>query len=232
MAVMTSRQRVVAAANHQEPDRVPVDIGGGSSTSISIEGYENLKRHLGVSGRPKTMSRLFRVAQLDECVMERLGSDCWPLRGKSPANWTPPPREPGTTVDIWGVTWKRVFRSDGDYYWEIVHCPLAEAGWRILRLIPGGSTDPGLTAGLAGRKPISFEGTTYAIEASGGCLVLGAGNVPAIYAQLVMDLALNGIRDGSMSGWRSTWRAHSASSAAGPYIQIYRANDLATSKGC
>ncbi len=45
---MTSRERVVAALNHREPDRVPVDIGGGSSTSISVEANERLKRRLGV----------------------------------------------------------------------------------------------------------------------------------------------------------------------------------------
>lgn len=43
MAEMTPRERVWAAVNHQEPDRVPLDIGGGSSTSIVVEGYENLK---------------------------------------------------------------------------------------------------------------------------------------------------------------------------------------------
>ena len=43
MAEMTPRERVWAAVNKQEPDRVPLDIGGGSSTSIVVEGYEDLK---------------------------------------------------------------------------------------------------------------------------------------------------------------------------------------------
>ncbi len=34
MAEMTSRERVQIALNHQEPDRVPLDIGGGASTTI------------------------------------------------------------------------------------------------------------------------------------------------------------------------------------------------------
>ena len=41
---MTSRERVLAAINHREPDRVPLDIGGGGSTSIVVEGYEKLKQ--------------------------------------------------------------------------------------------------------------------------------------------------------------------------------------------
>ena len=46
MAEMTSRERVWAALNHQKPDRVPLDIGGGASTTIVVEGYEKLKQHL------------------------------------------------------------------------------------------------------------------------------------------------------------------------------------------
>lgn len=34
MAGMTSRERVMAALRHEEPDRVPLDIGGGNSTSL------------------------------------------------------------------------------------------------------------------------------------------------------------------------------------------------------
>ena len=45
MAEMTSRERVIAALGHQEPDRVPLDIGGGLSTTLVSEGYENLKKH-------------------------------------------------------------------------------------------------------------------------------------------------------------------------------------------
>ena len=46
MRAMTSRERVVAAVNHEEPDRVPLDIGGGSGTSIVADGHEQLKREI------------------------------------------------------------------------------------------------------------------------------------------------------------------------------------------
>ena len=104
---MTSRERVVAALNHREPDRVPVDIGGGSSTSISVEANARLQQYLGMEGNTAELSKMFRVAALDERVMQRLGSDCRPLRSKSPRRWSAPPSEPGTLIDIWGVTWKQ-----------------------------------------------------------------------------------------------------------------------------
>ena len=44
MTSLTSRQRVLTACRHQEPDRVPIDIGGGTSTTLVVEAYDNLKR--------------------------------------------------------------------------------------------------------------------------------------------------------------------------------------------
>ncbi|MHC4060436.1 MAG: hypothetical protein ACYSUC_06630 [Planctomycetota bacterium] len=38
---MNSRERVVAALNHKEPDRVPLDIGGTIVSSITGKAYEN-----------------------------------------------------------------------------------------------------------------------------------------------------------------------------------------------
>lgn len=47
---MNSRERVLASINHQSPDRVPIDIGATPSSGISVIAYNNLKKHLGLSG--------------------------------------------------------------------------------------------------------------------------------------------------------------------------------------
>ena len=44
---MTSRERVLAAINHQEPDKVPVDLGSTPSSGISAIAYTNLNQYLG-----------------------------------------------------------------------------------------------------------------------------------------------------------------------------------------
>jgi uroporphyrinogen decarboxylase len=44
---MKSRERVLAAINHEEPDGLPVDIGSTPSSGISAIAYDNLIRHLG-----------------------------------------------------------------------------------------------------------------------------------------------------------------------------------------
>ncbi len=52
MTVMTSRERVLAALSHGQPDRVPLDLGGTRNSTMVLEGYERLLRHFGLSGEP------------------------------------------------------------------------------------------------------------------------------------------------------------------------------------
>jgi len=44
---MNSRDRVLSAINHKDPDRVPIDLGGSPSSGISVVAYQNLIKHLG-----------------------------------------------------------------------------------------------------------------------------------------------------------------------------------------
>jgi uroporphyrinogen decarboxylase len=45
---MNSRERILAAISHREPDKVPVDLGATPSSGISALAYHRLKRHLGL----------------------------------------------------------------------------------------------------------------------------------------------------------------------------------------
>ena len=57
MAEMTPRERVWAALNHREPDRVPLDIGGGGSSTLVVEAYQRLMSH---SGQPLREPRIMQ----------------------------------------------------------------------------------------------------------------------------------------------------------------------------
>jgi len=46
---MTSRERVLAALQHKEADKIPVDCGAERSTTIQAIAYNNLKKHLGIN---------------------------------------------------------------------------------------------------------------------------------------------------------------------------------------
>jgi glycosyltransferase involved in cell wall biosynthesis len=45
---MTPRERVRAALNHQEPDRVPIALGQATGDGITLSAYRTLLRHLGM----------------------------------------------------------------------------------------------------------------------------------------------------------------------------------------
>ena len=59
---MNPRQRVQTALNHQETDRIPIDLGGTIVSSISKTAYLDLKRYLGMPLEEITM--LDNVQQL------------------------------------------------------------------------------------------------------------------------------------------------------------------------
>ena len=60
---MTSRERVVAAINHRQPDRVPVDFGGTFETGIAVSTIYSLRRALGLGG-PNDRVKLIEPYQM------------------------------------------------------------------------------------------------------------------------------------------------------------------------
>jgi uroporphyrinogen decarboxylase len=73
---MTPRERVLATIAHQEPDRVPVDLGATPSSGISAIAYYNLKQHLGISsGHTRVYDVVQQLAQPEEDILERFGVD-------------------------------------------------------------------------------------------------------------------------------------------------------------
>ncbi len=48
MRELSHRERVLTALCHEQPDRVPLDLGSTVDSSIVLSGYERLKEHFGV----------------------------------------------------------------------------------------------------------------------------------------------------------------------------------------
>jgi len=73
---MTSRERILAAIQHEEPDRVPVDFGGTPSSGISAIAYGGLTRGLGLTdSRTRIYDVVQQLAQPEETVLDRLRVD-------------------------------------------------------------------------------------------------------------------------------------------------------------
>ena len=75
-AKMTHRERVRAALNHQEPDRVPKDLSGAVGDAITSIAYRNLLQHLGMGDRPFNLDhKMTQTARVDEDMLRRFDID-------------------------------------------------------------------------------------------------------------------------------------------------------------
>ena len=88
---MTSRERVLLAIEHKQPDRVPVDLGGTPSSGISAIAYGNLKRHLGITtGHTQIYDVVQQLAQPEEAILDRFKIDVVDVGrafNTSPSDW-------------------------------------------------------------------------------------------------------------------------------------------------
>lgn len=125
---MSSRDRVKAAINHEEPDRVPIVIGANNTTGIKMETYKELKQLEGIEAPDEYLYRWpeLGTAKLDEETLERLGSDVRGIRDLEPEEVLERnrEREPGSPyINSWGSG--QVQTEPGEWY-PGVH-PLREA---------------------------------------------------------------------------------------------------------
>jgi uroporphyrinogen decarboxylase len=73
---MNSKERILAAIHHQEPDGVPVDLGATPSSGISAIAYGNLKQHLGIrSGHTHVYDVIQQLAQPEDEILDRYHID-------------------------------------------------------------------------------------------------------------------------------------------------------------
>ncbi len=72
---MTSRERILAAIEHREPDRVPIDIGATPSSGISAIAYKNLMDYLGINGHTRIYDVVQQLAQPEDWFIERFKID-------------------------------------------------------------------------------------------------------------------------------------------------------------
>jgi hypothetical protein len=82
---MTSRERVLAALNHQEPDRVPVDLGSTPVSGIHASTLSQLRLALGLDkpgDRVKVVEPYQMLGEVGEDLREALGIDTVGLGGR------------------------------------------------------------------------------------------------------------------------------------------------------
>jgi uroporphyrinogen decarboxylase len=119
---MTSRERVLCALNHQEPDRIPIDLGGTNATGMALSTYHRLKQELGISSPTRICHLVGMLADVEQSVKERVGADVAMLRpltagpGIHFKNWKPWRLFDGTPVEVPG-DFTPVAQDNGDLIW-------------------------------------------------------------------------------------------------------------------
>ncbi|MFO7535623.1 MAG: uroporphyrinogen decarboxylase family protein [Kiritimatiellia bacterium] len=93
---MTSRERVLKTLCFEEPDRVPVDLGGVKASGISVEAYVRVCRKLGITDVPKLCDARLMTAWVEEPILKAFHADVAPLdlsmveaQLAPVANWVP-----------------------------------------------------------------------------------------------------------------------------------------------
>lgn len=104
---MNSRERVNRAINHQEPDRIPVDLGGSAVTGMHVSVVYALRQALALDppGRPvKVIEPYQMLGEIEPDLREALGVDVVELSGSKTmfgfekAGWKPWKLFDGTPV--------------------------------------------------------------------------------------------------------------------------------------
>ncbi len=165
---MTSRERVLKALNHEEPDRIPIDLGG-NQTGIHKFAYEGLIKHLGIADEITIMDAVQQLATPCEEVLERLRVDTRYIAAGAAGDWSGgivkeerDGRLWHDLVDEFGVRWS--MPDDQPYFMDITHHPLANATIDDIKDYPfpkGG--DAGRFEGLRERALQLKNETPYAV---------------------------------------------------------------------
>jgi uroporphyrinogen decarboxylase len=119
-----SRERLLKALAHQEPDRVPLDLGSTQVTGIHVIAYHRLRQALGLPpAEPQICDHIQGLALPDQDVIQRLGVDARGLFPLNSHNWKILEQEDGeywSYFDEWGITHRKP-RQDGLYYsvWKV-----------------------------------------------------------------------------------------------------------------
>jgi uroporphyrinogen decarboxylase len=166
---MTSRERAMAALNHQEPDRVPLDLSQAVGDGITLTAYRNLLTHLGMDpATAQVKARSTQTARVSEEVLRRFRVDFRGVGLGAADGWTDIWLDERTYQDEWGVV--RTMPPDG-YYYDMIRSPLAEEDTlaAIDRFPWPDPLNPGRFRGLGEKARQLHEETDYAVVVDLNC---------------------------------------------------------------
>jgi len=166
---MTSRERMKMALNHQEPDRIPIDLGG-NQTGIHRQAYCDLIKHLGIKDdKVEIMDCVQQLVRPSEELLQRFNVDTRYVATGCAGDFKFEIIKNQRDGRLWhdftdefGITWS--MPDDQQLYMDISHHPLADAEIDEINDYPfpdGG--DAGRFAGLRERALEIKNNTPYSV---------------------------------------------------------------------
>ena len=89
---LTSRERVKRAVSHEPVDRMPIDLGGHGSTSISAFAYQDLREYLNLPKKEIEIADMVQFTpRIHEDILARFHCDCIRLQPEwsKTSEWSP-----------------------------------------------------------------------------------------------------------------------------------------------
>ena len=134
---MSSRERILAAINHQQPDKVPVDLSATPSSGISGIAYSNLLKHMGREDLPVQIYDVVQqLAQPDLTLLDQFGVDVLDIGrtfNDQPSDWCPITMVNGAAA-YYPEWFHPILMPDDSYH------TFDDDGRRILSRMPVGAT--------------------------------------------------------------------------------------------
>ena len=127
---LTSRERVMLTLDHQEPDRVPLNM------ILTVDIYHRLRDHLGLQPKQDKSTNVWTSVSMDIDLIEAMGIDFCFIGLNSPSNKDLSLSSDGLIFDEWHIGRKKVAREDGSFYYEMVEHPLSNASLADIENFP------------------------------------------------------------------------------------------------
>jgi uroporphyrinogen decarboxylase len=137
---MTPRERVNAALNHKETDRIPIDLGG-FQTGIHKNAYKDLIGYLGIKEEIEMLDPVQQIVKPSETILKKFHVDVRYITAHGPDSFKGGIEQNVRNGRLWhdlkdefGVVWS--MPDDQQLFMDISHHPLANASIEDIAAYP------------------------------------------------------------------------------------------------
>jgi uroporphyrinogen decarboxylase len=225
MADLTHRERVLLAFDHQEPDRVPMDLMGNASMILD-DTYFRLRDYLGIKGDIEPVRKGTTANYYDERILDYFDIDFRRIFLPATPGEKYTYHADGTFTGPWGITWSKT-----GIYVNYERAPLVDADLDAVAKYAW--PDPAElydARGLAEKARYLYENTDHALVARNPVTwgFLDRGSNLRGMENFMMDLAMNPeiahlLVQGTLKVYLKIYDMFLQ--AVGPYVQMVEYGD-------